>query len=107
MSYQVTENEQQATIFLTGELDMAVGKTVGSLLRSVGERNQSVTLDFTEVTFIDSAGIGNLFYTTKDLLASGKHVEIVNVQEDIYDILRVLGFAEALGVDVKQLGADV
>jgi anti-sigma B factor antagonist len=101
MDFQVTENKQQATIYLEGELDMSVGEKIGRLIREVGERNQSLSLDFRSVSFVDSSGIGSLFFTTKDLLALGKHVEIVNVQEDILDILRVLGFTEALGVEVK------
>ncbi len=102
MDYRATEEQQQATLFLAGELDMAVGEKVGSLLREFGERNQSVTVDFRDVTFVDSSGIGSLFFTTKELLANGKQIEIVNVQEDIMDILRVLGFAEALGIAVTQ-----
>ncbi|MGC5326592.1 STAS domain-containing protein [Brevibacillus sp. SYSU BS000544] len=103
MDYQVKEADQSATIYLTGELDMSVGEQIGSLIRTVGERNQNISLDFRDVTFVDSAGIGSLFFTTKDLLALGKHVEIVNILEEILDILRVLGFTEALGVEIKAL----
>lgn len=102
MDFQAIEKQQQATIYLTGELDMSVGEKVGSILREYGERNQSVTVDFHDVTFVDSSGIGNLFFTTKELLALGRQVKIVNVSEEILDILRVLGFAEALGIDVSQ-----
>lgn len=100
MDYRVREAEQHATIFLEGELDMSVGDKVGDVIRECAERNDSIHIDFRDVTFVDSAGIGSLFYATKDLLAVGKAVEIVQVQEDIYDILHVLGFAEALGISV-------
>ncbi len=103
MDYQVKEAERHATIYLSGELDMSVGEQIGSLIREVGERNQMVSLDFRQVTFVDSAGIGSLFFTIKDLLSKGKQVEIVNILEEILDILRVLGFTEALGVEIKAL----
>jgi len=102
MDYRATEEKQQAVLFLNGELDMAVGEKVGSLLREYGDRNQSVTIDFQDVTFVDSSGIGSLFFTTKELLAEGKRIEIVNVREEIMDILRILGFAQALGIAVTQ-----
>jgi anti-sigma B factor antagonist len=102
MDYLVKEEDQRATIFLEGELDMSVGEKVGSLIREYGLRNQTLDIDFAAVTFVDSAGIGSLFYATKELLAAGKQVEIIHVQEEIYDILRVLGFAEALGVSLHQ-----
>lgn len=103
MDYQVKEAEQHATIYLSGELDMSVGEQVGRLIREVGERNQVVSLDFRKVTFVDSAGIGSLFFTTKDLLSLGKQVEIVNILEEILDILRVLGITDALSVEIKTL----
>lgn len=103
MDYQVKEAEDHATIYLSGELDMSVGEQIGNLIREAGERNQIVTLDFRKVTFVDSAGIGSLFFTIKDLLAMGKQVEIVNILEEILDILKVLGFTDALGVEIKSI----
>ena len=83
---------------------MAVGDRVGELLQQYGGRNHSVTVDFHGVSFVDSSGIGSLYFTTKELLASGKQVEIVNVREEILDILSVLGFTEALGITVGKVG---
>ncbi|MBG9944293.1 STAS domain-containing protein [Brevibacillus formosus] len=104
MDYRATEANGQATLFFVGELDMAVGDQVGELLQQYGGRNQSVTVDFQGVSFVDSSGIGSLFFTTKELLAMGKQVEIVNVREEILDILGVLGFTEALGIAVGKVG---
>ncbi|MED4754000.1 STAS domain-containing protein [Brevibacillus choshinensis] len=102
MDYRATETNGQATLFFDGELDMAVGDRVGELLQHYGGRNESVTVDFQGVSFVDSSGIGSLFFTTKELLALGKQVEIVNVREEILDILSVLGFTEALGISVAK-----
>lgn len=102
MEYQIQAEKDHATIYLEGELDMSVGEKLGEVVRQCGERYQTVTLDFLGVTFVDSSGIGSLFFTTKDILAAGKQMEIVNIREEILDILRILGFAEALGVPLKQ-----
>lgn len=106
MDYHATEANGQATLFFVGELDMAVGDRVGELLQQYGGRNRSVTVDFEGVSFVDSSGIGSLFFTTKELLAMGKQVEIVNVREEILDILGVLGFTEALGITVGKVGEN-
>ncbi|CAM3534670.1 MULTISPECIES: STAS domain-containing protein [Brevibacillus] len=100
MDYRATETNGHATLFFAGELDMAVGDQVGQLLQQYGERNQTVRVDFQQVSFVDSSGIGSLFFTTKELLSLGKQVEIVNVREEILDILHVLGFTQALGITV-------
>lgn len=102
MDFRAIEENGQAILYFAGELDMAVGERVGNLLREYGERNGAVTVDFQDVTFVDSSGIGHLFFTTKDLLTLGKKIEIINVREEILDILHVLGFAEALGISLKQ-----
>lgn len=100
MEYRATEKNGQARLFLSGELDMAVGDQAGELLQQYGERNEAVTVDFQDVSFVDSSGIGGLFFTTRQLLAQGKQVRIVNVSEEILDILEVLGFTQALGINV-------
>lgn len=105
MDYRATEANGQAALFFAGELDMAVGDKVGQLVRQYGERNHAVTVDFQDVSFVDSSGIGRLFFTTKELLAQGKQVEIVNVREEILDILQVLGFTEGLGSAVVKVKA--
>ena len=102
MDYRASERNGQAELFFRGELDMAVGDQVGQLLQQYGERNQTVTVDFRDVSFVDSSGIGSLFFTTKELLAQGKQVKIVNVREEILDILQVLGFTQGLGISVEK-----
>jgi anti-anti-sigma factor len=106
MDYHVKEAEQKAIVYLHGELDMMVGDKLGNQIREIGERNETILLDFREVTFIDSSGIGSMFYAIKDLLAAGKRVEIVNIREEVLDILSVLGFTEALPIQVTPLGPD-
>jgi len=102
MDYRVSERNGQAQLFFSGELDMAVGELAGKLLQQYGEKNQTVTIDFRDVSFVDSSGIASLFFTTKELLAQGKQVKIVNVREEILDILQVLGFTQGLGISVEK-----
>jgi anti-sigma B factor antagonist len=102
MDYRIKEEENRATIYLEGELDMSVGENLGNVLRQCGEQHQSIFIDFHGVTFVDSSGIGSLFFTTKDLLANGKQVEIINIREEILDILRILGIADALGIPLRE-----
>ncbi|NGQ94332.1 STAS domain-containing protein [Brevibacillus sp. SYP-B805] len=101
MNYRIEEEQDHATLYLEGELDMTVGSKLGEVLRQCGERYSSISVDFQGVTFVDSSGIGSLYYATKELLAGGRAMEIVNIREEILDILRILGFAEALGVPLK------
>jgi len=102
MDFRIEEGKQQATLYFAGEIDMTVGEQLGDLLRQCGERFEQIAIDFYEVTFVDSSGIGNLFYAAKELLARGKRIEIINIREEILDILQMLGFFEALGIPLRR-----
>ncbi len=72
MDYRATEANGQATLFFVGELDMAVGDRVGELLQQYGGRNQSVIVDFQGVSFVDSSGIGSLFFYHERTVGHGQ-----------------------------------
>lgn len=102
MDFRIEERHPQATLYFAGEIDMTVGEQLADLLRQCGERFEHIAIDFYEVSFVDSSGIGNLFFTAKELLARGKRIEIINIREEVLDILRMLGFFEALGIPLRQ-----
>ncbi|GAA4705064.1 STAS domain-containing protein [Brevibacillus fulvus] len=102
MDFQLEEKGQLVTILLAGELDMSVSEQLGQLVRTQGRQHERIDIDFAAVSFVDSAGIGSIFFAAKELLANGKQVEIINIQEEIYDILQVLGFGEALGLTLRK-----
>jgi anti-anti-sigma factor len=54
----------------------------------------SITLNFTEVQFIDSSGIGMLFKTLNLANRTNVIIRIINARDSIYNILRISGFSD-------------
>ncbi|HXV12679.1 MAG TPA: STAS domain-containing protein [Candidatus Krumholzibacteria bacterium] len=76
-------------ILLTGRFDAAHVERVRDELNSV---TQSCTVDFTDLDYISSAGMGVLLGTQKRLAGSGHSLKLVNLNRHIREIFRIAGF---------------
>jgi anti-sigma B factor antagonist len=76
-------------IILTGRLDAAQADKAQQFLDAAG--NPAV-LDFAQLEYISSAGLGVLLALHKRLLAAGGGLRLINVNRHIHDIFRFSGF---------------
>lgn len=76
-------------IVCSGRLDAAQCAKAQSFLDSVdGVR----IMDFSELEYISSAGLGVLLKTQKRLSENGDSLKIINVNKHIHDVFRYSGF---------------
>ncbi|MET4226103.1 STAS domain-containing protein [Oerskovia enterophila] len=72
-----------------GEVDAAVqDRSEGDLARSVQRAEGPVTIDLTEVTFMDSGGLRLLYLS---VLGGGEQPVLVGVPDRIRDLLEISG----------------
>ncbi|NIO02265.1 MAG: anti-sigma factor antagonist [Candidatus Latescibacteria bacterium] len=83
-------------ILLVGRLDAAQVDRARNYFRSVTE---SCTLDFTDLDYISSAGLGFLLGTQKRLSESGHKLKLVNMNKYIRDIFRIAGFDNIFDIE--------
>ena len=77
------------TVKLAGRLD----SNQVDMTRAVLEKVQTtVKVDFAELRYISSAGLGLLLGTQKRLIDSGHKLEIINMTPHIRDIFTIAGF---------------
>ncbi len=76
-------------VLLSGRLDASQADRFKSVLDTVGE---SCVIDFEELSYISSAGLGILISTQKRLSESGHSLKLVNLNPRIRDIFMVAGF---------------
>lgn len=62
----------------------------------------SSTLDFANLEYISSAGLGILLKTQKRLAGSGAALRIINVNNHIYDVFHYSGFHAIFDIVAKQ-----
>ena len=76
-------------ILCSGRLDAAQCARAEEFLGAV---DSSSTLDFAQLEYISSAGLGILLKTQKRLVENGAGLKIINVNNHIHDVFRYSGF---------------
>ena len=94
-----TGNRQGTTVRLSGELDAS---TVGALFDSVEPARSAarLVLDLTDLSFVDSSGLGAFVAIGERRRALGSEVEIVNAQDSVQRLFEIVGFDRVAGVHV-------
>lgn len=64
---------------------------------------RKIIFDFNKVSFMDSAGIGLVLGRYKNAVALGAKVEIINVNEAVYKILKMSGIIRLIPVKKKEV----
>ena len=82
-----------------GRLDAAQCRTAERFMSGL---EGSGTLDFEELEYISSAGLGILLKTQKRLAASGGGLKIINVNNHIHDVFRYSGFHTIFDIQAKK-----
>ena len=93
LSYR-TSSLQDGTSLVTlgGELDLATaGAELEELLEECTENACHVVLDMSQVTYIDSTGLGLLVKTDKRLSAAGRRLVILRPHPSVRRILEITG----------------
>ncbi len=83
-------------IICSGRLDAAQCEKAQSFLDAV---DNSRTIDFSQLEYISSAGLGVLLKTQKRLAESAAGLKIVNVNHHIHDVFRYSGFTAIFDIE--------
>ncbi len=81
--------ETDGTIRIRGRLDASQVETARAVFDDV---ESSCTVDFSELSYIASAGLGVLFATQKRLVDSGESLTLANLSPHILEIFQIAGF---------------
>jgi len=86
--FEIKMNES-GNIVLSGRLDASQAETAREFLQNIYE---SKLVDFTELDYISSAGLGVLLGAQKRLNENGNALKLINLNKHIQDIFRYAGF---------------
>jgi anti-sigma B factor antagonist len=85
-------------ILCSGRLDAAQCAKAEEFLVSVQGPS---TLDFAQLEYISSAGLGILLKTQKRLVANSAGLKIINVNNHIHDVFRYSGFHSIFEIEAQ------
>lgn len=100
MKFEVKENNNmKAVIALHGELDTSASQQFATELKPfIDDAGKDITVDFSELEYISSAGMRTILLLNKNALAKGGKVTIVGMSEDIRQIFQMTGFDQMIEI---------
>ena len=97
MTITKTQNGTDLTLALEGRLDTMTAPELEAELGKSLEGADSLTLDFSKLEYISSAGLRVLLSAHKAMSAKGG-MKVTNVNEIVQEVFEVTGFADILNI---------
>ena len=95
----IEDHGDHAVVTAAGEIDAATADTLATAVSSaLGDGYQKVLVDFTQVTFIDSTGLGVLVKSHRAAEAVGATFAVVHPTPQTRKLIGVLGLDQLLRV---------
>ena len=93
MSVKINVTGEVVTAYLNGELDHHSARIMREAIDSAVDLNMPslVVLDFTDVSFMDSSGIGLVMVRYRNLVKSGAELHITGTSQQIFKMFKLAG----------------
>ena len=98
MTMQKTQNGTDLAIALEGRLDTMTAPELEAELKQSLDAVQTLTLDFSKLDYISSAGLRVLLSAHKTMATKGG-MKVTNVNEIVREVFEVTGFADILTIE--------
>jgi len=98
MTIQKNKDGEQLKIALTGRLDTTTAPQLEAELKESITGIKDLTLDFSGLEYISSAGLRVLLAAQKIMQKQGK-MKICNVNETIAEVFEITGFSDVLTIE--------
>jgi anti-sigma B factor antagonist len=94
------DSGRQHRLRIVGELDVATGPDeFVRIIATRPEQGDTIELDLTDVTFIDSSGVAMLMKAKSYLEGGGCNLVLTNLSPSAYRLLDMLGLTDTFAVD--------
>lgn len=100
LEYTIQENDQAINVLLCGDLDFESTEIVQDDLIHQIPSQRTCVLDFEDVAFVDSTGLGLLIQLVKKLKENESFIQIIHVNEDILNVFELVQIEEIIGESV-------
>ncbi|GGO01536.1 STAS domain-containing protein [Saccharibacillus kuerlensis] len=99
-TYQLSEKEDEIVVLCEGDIDIDAGDMIEEDIQPAVSLRDRIVLDFEQVYFVDSSGIGLIISLVSDLQEAGKTVRIEKVRPEVMEVFELLQIDEILGKQV-------
>ncbi|WP_166237719.1 STAS domain-containing protein [Paenibacillus turpanensis] len=99
-TYKLFENGEQSVIFFEGDIDIDVTDLMETEIQPMLVKYTTIEMNFSEVYFVDSTGIGLLIKIVQALLELGRAVRITHVRPEVMEVFEFLQIEDIFGENV-------
>ena len=103
MAIKISSTPVRLTIELSGEIDHHNAAVLRIEADEAIQHNLApiVTLDFGEVTFMDSSGIGFVLGRYRIVESNGGSIEVINLSNRLYMMMKLAGLEKLMKLKMK------
>ena len=102
LSLEIARNDQMAVVYCRGKLVLGVTDLLYKNVRSLMPDTKHIVLDLTELTDMDSMGIGTLVRLYVSAKSAGCKLELINLGKRIRDLLGITHLLDVLAICGEQ-----
>lgn len=101
MSVEINTVGEVVTAYLGGELDHHTAREMREAIDSAVELNMPtlLVLDFKNISFMDSSGIGLVMGRYRNLVKTGAELHITGTSHQIYKVMKLAGIERLAKLD--------
>ncbi|RLL42145.1 anti-sigma factor antagonist [Oceanobacillus piezotolerans] len=109
LSIEVVENDEKNSIKLSGEIDAYTAPKLKETLLPLTklEKVNTIEVDFTNVNYMDSTGLGVFVSALKSSNEHGNEFKLVNLNDRIYRIFKITGLIDIMDIQRVTKGGEV
>ena len=97
LNIETSTEKNIGCLTLIGELDISTIDLFRTSVENVQNNVNQVMLDFNDLKFVDSTGVGGLVQAVKKLREQNLQILVKNISPDVFEVLDLLGIPELLG----------
>jgi len=98
MNINKTQDGEKTTFVLSGRLDTTTAPKLQASLIPEFDTAKNIELDFTELTYVSSAGLRVLLMGEKAAKAKDASMSLTGVSEDVMEVFEMTGFVDMLTI---------
>ena len=89
LTHRLEESGNGSTLYFDGEIDLSNSKSVRVVILGALDNTQSLAVDLSKVSYMDSSGIANLIEGLQRARSSSKSFRVCEVSEPVRMVLRM------------------
>ncbi|GEN47150.1 STAS domain-containing protein [Alkalibacillus haloalkaliphilus] len=93
------QEDKYGILKLSGEIDAYTAPQLKEKLLTLVEEKESVEVDLTKVSYMDSTGLGVFISALKLSKEKDHNFKLINLQENVYRLFNITGLNEVINIE--------